>query len=213
MGVMAVVRALPFLAIAVGVVLLARKLAPRGPVWGPLLLIATGTLWLTFQFDLVPPGTAARVWPLLLVGGGILVAMSERSVEDPLAAIVARRTFTFLPRRWTVRGPVPQKVILRCLLADAVLDLAKATFPVEEGAVVPRVTIDLTVIGGQTDLRIPAGWAVRAGRVSLTRRMAFLGDLTSTVPASDRPSADDEPNLVVLNIQGWWGRVVLIRPA
>ena len=179
---------------------------------GPLVLIAVGALWLTFQYDLIPTDTTAQVWPLLLVSGGILVAMSERSPEDPLAAIVARRTFALLPRRWTVRGPLPQKMILRCLLADAVLDLDKATFPSEEGTVVPRVTIDLTVIGGQTDIRIPAGWAVRAGRVPLTRHMAFVGDLTSTVLASDRPSADDEPNLVVLNIQGWLGRIVLIRP-
>lgn len=203
---MAVIQALPFLAIVVGVLLLVRMLTPRGPMWGPLVLIAAGALWLIFQFDLVPTVAAARVWPLLLVGGGILVAMSERSPEDPLAAIVARRTFVFLPRRWTVSGPAPQKMILRCLLTDAVLDLDKATFPVEEGAVVPRVTIDLTVISGQADIRIPAGWAVRAGRVSLTRHMAFVGDLTSIVPASDRPSADDEPNLVVLNVQGWLGR-------
>jgi Domain of unknown function (DUF5668) len=209
---MSVVDALPFLAVTVGVLLLGRAVAPRGPVLGPLILIVTGAVWLAFQFDLVPTDLAARVWPLLLIGGGILVAMSERSPEDPLAAIVARRTVTFLPRRWTVHGSAPQKVVLRCLLADAVLDLGKATFPMEEGATVRRVTIDLTVIGGQADIRIPAGWAVRAGRVSLTRRMAFVGDLTSAEPASDRPSEDDEPNLVVLNIQGWLGRIVLTRP-
>ncbi|WP_143229710.1 hypothetical protein [Actinophytocola xanthii] len=208
----AALRVAPVLLAAVGLLLLVRALTPSRPVLGPLILVGAGLLWLSVQLDLFPLGRAVEIAPLALVAGGILVAMTERRREDPLASIVRRRTSLFLPRRLVVTGPAPQKLIARCLFGDLVLDLEKATFPKEpSGVLADRLTIDLTVLGGWTEVRLPAEWPVRAGRLVLGHPMALVGELSSRVPAIDEVVSSDEPNLVVLNIQGWLGRVVLTR--
>jgi hypothetical protein len=207
----AALRVAPVLLAAVGFLLLARGLTPVRPVLGPLVLVGAGGLWLSIQLGLFPVESALEAGPVVLVAGGILVAMTERRREDPLASIICRRTSFFLPRRVTVQGAAPHKLVARCLFGDIVLDLSKATFPESKGSIrVKQMTIDLTVVGGWAEVRLPASWPVRAGRMVLGRPMAFVGELTSSIPA-DHPASTDESNLVVLNIQGWLGRIILTR--
>ena len=200
-----ILKVVPALTVMVGVLILLRAVVPRGVLAGPLVLIVGGSAVLAFQFDVLTAGMLGRVGPTLLVAGGVVVAMSRRSREG---ALVARHWSVFAPiKPIGVQGIAPQKFILRCLLGEIRLDLAKAHYP----GMADRITVDITLLGGWVELRVPQGWPVRAGRVDLARGTRFVGNLSSPIPVLDAPEVEDEANLIVLNVQGWSGRVTITR--
>jgi hypothetical protein len=203
-GGLVILKAIPALLVALGAVLLLRAVVPRSPVMGPLVLVLGGSLALAIQFDLVTAGMLDDVAPVLLAVAGIAVAMSKSSRDNPLAAIVSHHWSVILPsRRNKIEGMAPHKFVLRCFLGDLLLDLTDASYPVAGGgSVLPKITVDVTVFGGWLEIRVPHDWSVHAGRAYLTRLVRFEGQLSS---------AEEDDNLVVLNIQGWSGRVIVRR--
>lgn len=197
----AVLRGMPALAIATGLVIFLRAVLPRGPIAGPLVLIVGGLLALAAQVGWLTASLWQAISPTLLITGGVLIAMSKRARPDPLAAIVTRHWSLFLPNRHAVRDTSPHKFIVRCLLGDFLLDLTNAAYP--RGA--DRVTIDVTVLGGWVELRVPHHWVVIAGRVELTAGVRFVGNV-------DLPEGDDTTqNRIVLNVQGLASRMIVSR--
>jgi hypothetical protein len=98
------------------------------------------------------------------------------------------------------------------VLGDFLLDLSDAGYPRSAG----EVTVDVTVLAGWVELRLPRDWEVLAGRVDLTARVRFVGSVESEwVETSDDSSKpeDDEAiqQRVVLNVQGWASRVIVSR--
>lgn len=204
-GALVILKAVPALTVMAGVLILLRTVVPRGVLAGPLVLIVGGSAVLAIQFDVLTAGVLGRVGPALLVAGGVVVAMSRRSRE---ATLVARHWSVFAPiKPIGVLGVAPHKFILRCLLGEIRLDLAKAHYPGRAD----RITIDITLLGGRVELRVPHGWPVRAGRLDLARGTRFIGNLSSPIPVLDVPEEKDEADLVVLNVQGWSGRVTITR--
>jgi hypothetical protein len=197
-------QAVPALAIATGVFLVLRVVVPHGAVTGPLVLILGGSLALAAQLGWLTAGRWDALGPTSLVAGGVVIAMSRRSRPDPMAAIVTRHWSVFLPGKHVVRETAPHKLIVRCLFGDFLLDLTGAGAP----GPARRVTVDITVLAGWVELRVPHDWQVRAGRVDLTAGVRFVGDV-------DGESIDDEeeagPRRVVLNVQGWASRVIISR--
>lgn len=59
----------------------------------PIALIAVGTIWLLYAVGFVPPSLSSalvRLWPLLLVGGGLDILIPERRPRDvPFVAFAA----------------------------------------------------------------------------------------------------------------------------
>jgi hypothetical protein len=126
-GALMIVTTVLALTVMVGVLALLRAVAPRGALAGPLVLIIDGTAGLAVQFGALTAGMLNGVGPVLLVVGGVVVAMSRRSRETTLAAVVARHWSVFVPiKPIGVQGVAPHKFILRCLLGGILLDLTKA---------------------------------------------------------------------------------------
>ena len=87
------------------------------------------------------------------------------------------------------------------------LDLAQADFPVAG-----PLWIDVTVVLGRFEVILPKGWEVVAGRIELARGVSFAGRLDSAQIASTTEQQDEKGgNVVVLNVQGWGGAVVVQR--
>lgn len=207
-GALVMVKAAPTLTLMTGVLILLRAVVPRGVLAGPLVLIIGGAVGLAVQFGVLTAGMLNGVGPALLVAGGVVVAMSRRSREPALAAIVARHWSVFVPiKPIRVQGVAPHKFILRCLLGEIQLDLTEAHYP----ASAHRITVDITLLGGWVVVHVPRGWPVRAGRVDLARGTQFVGYLSSPLPVEEVPEVGDEPNLVVLNVQGLSGEMTISR--
>ncbi len=196
--------AAPVLVIATGVLILFHKLAPRGPLAGPLILIVAGSTVLAFQLSLITSAVIRTVGPALLIVAGVAIALSRSATENPLIAIVTHRWQVFLPRRWEVKGTAARKYVIRSVFAECELDLSKARYPDNT----PRITIDITVIGGWIELRMPSEWEVYPGRMDLVRGTRFSGSLTSRDKLPDAEANNElGKNHVMLNVQGWYGRV------
>jgi len=210
-----VLKVVPAVAIAAGVLLVVRAVVPHGAIAGPLVLIVGGSLALAAQLGWLTVGVWDAIGPTALVAGGVVIAMSRRSRPDPMAAIVTRHWSVFLPNKHAIRETAPHKLILRCVLGDLLLDLSDADYPGSAG----MVTVDVTVLAGWVELRVPHDWEVLAGRVDLTAGVRFVGDVNSESTEVDDDLGDsDEPedtearrHRVVLNVQGWASRVIVSR--
>lgn len=211
----AALKVVPALAIAAGVLLVVRAVVPHNAIAGPLVLIIGGSLALAAQLGWLTVGVWDGIAPTLLVAGGVVIAMSRRSRPDPAAAVVTRHWSVFLPNKHAIRETTPHKLIVRCVLGDFFLDLSNAGCPGSVG----EVTVDVTVLASWVELRVPHDWEVLAGRVDLTARVRFVGDVDSeSTDVGDEPddsgeSEDDEAGRqrVVLNVQGWASRVIVSR--
>jgi len=210
-----VLKVAPALAIATGVLLILRAVVPHGPVAGPLVLVIGGSLALSAQLGLLSASFWDAIGPTVVVAGGVVLAMSRRSRPHPLAAIVTRHWSVFLPNKHAIREDAPHKVIVRCLLGDFLLDLSGAGFPEAAGT----VTVDVTVLAGWVELRVPHDWKVLAGRVDLTAGVRFVGEVDSESAEVDDEVDDfsecDNDRVVLprlaLNVQGWASRVIVSR--
>jgi hypothetical protein len=88
------------------------------------------------------------------------------------------------------------------------LDLTEARYPKDAY----QVTVDVTLLGGHVELRLPDNWTVCAGRLDLARGTRFVGRLSSPEPVSPQPrEEEDDLNLFVLNVQGWSGMVSISK--
>lgn len=209
----AVLKVAPALAIATGVLLVLQAVVPHAAIAGPLVLIVGGSLALAAQLGWLSVGLWDAIGPTLLLVGGVVIAMSKRSRLDPMAAIVTRHWSVFLPNDHAIRETAPHKLIVRCLLGNFLLDLSGAGYPGSAG----KVTVDVTVLAGWVELRIPHDWKVLAGRVDLTAGVRFIGDVdlepTAVGDDFDDSSEPEDDGVVlkcvVLNIQGWASRVIV----
>lgn len=200
---------------ATGVLLVLRTVVPRGAIAGPLVLIVGGSLALAAQIGWLTVGLWDAIGPVLLVAGGVVIAMSRRSRPDPLGAVVTRHWSVFLPNKHVIRKTAPHKLIVRCLLGDFLLDLTCAGYP----SSADHVTVDVTVLAGWVELRVPHDWEVLAGRVDLTAGVRFVGDVDSdstevNEDLHDSSVAEDDGaglQRVKLNVQGWASRVIVSR--
>ncbi|MGH3789198.1 MAG: hypothetical protein ACRDQ9_00075 [Pseudonocardiaceae bacterium] len=205
-GALVVLKAVPVLVVAAGVLILLRVVAPPGALAGPLVLIASGSVALAIQFGMLATTMLDVVGPTLLLAGGVMIAMSRPSRKPTLATIVARHYSVFWSTKLPVQGTAPHKFVLNCVLGGIELDLTNASYPGDAY----RITVDITLLGGQVKLYIPAGWNVRAGRMHLARGTTFYGNLSSSKPVPDEPEVDEDSlNLVVLNVQGRSGCVTV----
>jgi hypothetical protein len=205
-GAFAMLASMPALTVAAGVLILLRAVTPRGALAGPLVLIVAGSVALVIQFGVVTNSLLQRVTPALLVTGGAVVALSRRSREP--ATIVVRYWSAFVPIVRELPHRAPHKLIVRCLLGHIMLDLTAARYPRDA----LRVTVDITLLGGHVELRLPDDWTVCAGRLDLARGTRFVGELSSPTPVSpESGEEEDDPNLFVLNVQGWSGMVSISK--
>jgi hypothetical protein len=203
-GAFAMLASMPALTVVAGVLILLRAVIPRGALAGPLVLIVAGSVALVIQSGVVTNSMLQRVAPALLVTGGAVVAMSRRSRVPAIPTIVARYWSAFVPIVRELRDRAPHKLIVHCLLGHIMLDLTAARYPRDA----LRVTVDITLLGGHVELRLPDDWTVRAGRLDLARGTRFHGQLSSAEPVSPQPrEEEDGQNLFVLNVQGWSGMV------
>lgn len=208
-GASALLATVPALTVVVGVLIILRAAMPRGALAGPLVLIAAGSVALFIQFNAANYTVIYRMIPAMLVAGGVVVAMGRRSGEPDLPSIVLRYWSMLLPVSRRVQSPAPHKLIVYCLLGHLTLDFTQAAYPTVSA---PRITVDLTLLGGRVEFLLPDNWTVQAGRLSLAKGTQFSGRIGLFDQAADEPSDDEFGlNLVVLNVQGWSGMVCLVQ--
>lgn len=198
---------LPLLLVIGGVSAILFVAVPRGMLAGPVLLVSIGALALAVEHGVFRRSSFIHVPAFILIGAGVVVAMSQP--RDPqVEATVKRYTAILLLVRRRVIGSASPKIVVRAIFGMARVDLSRADYPKGVG----RVSVDLTCIMGRIEMVVPSGWQVLAGRVELARAMSFEGTLTDSELAPLREQDTEHgKKLVVLNIQGWGGAVLVER--
>ncbi|MDN3026885.1 hypothetical protein [Streptomyces sp. S.PB5] len=197
--------AVPTLLVLAGMVLVLRAAVPRGQLGGPLALMGVGVGVLALRFDVPQLPDLSRQAPVVLILGGVFVALF-RGRSDPGIDTGVRRFTSLLhpPAKPRMAGTAPKKLIVRALLFGRVhIDLSGCDFPLE-----PRMVVDVTVLWADVKITLPPDWTVLAGRVELTSGVRFFGDLSQPVFASAQPGPG-ETRTVVVNVQGLGGAVRL----
>jgi hypothetical protein len=197
----------PWLLLATGATMLFRAALPRGASVAPLVLIAAGGVVLAARFDAADDIRLGNMVPLILIAGGVTVAMSYHSGESEINTRVRRYTSVLFPVRKSLNGIAPDKIIVRAIPGMIDLDLSRADYPNAY-----RLVIDVTVFYGRIELTIADTWKVAAGRLDLIHRVHFSGEVSTADFADpiERPE-DRESRLVVLNVQGSGGAVIVRR--
>ncbi len=178
---------------------------PRGTLAGPVLLIVVGLLGFAAEHGMFHRSFFTRLPAVVLIGAGAIVAMS-RSHNIPADTGVERFTAVALPVRRSISGVVSPKLIIRAIFTLLKLDLSQANFPPAT-----RLWIDITCVLGRVEIILPQGWEVQAGRIELARRITFGGTLTRSNLAPPSESEDQPGQLVVINVLGWGGAVMVER--
>jgi hypothetical protein len=179
---------------------------PRGTLTGPIVLISIGAIGIAVEHGLLRRSWSGHVLPLALIAAGVVVAMS-RSEKPRIDTGVERHRAILFPAHPRVSGRARDKFIAHAILGLLRLDLTRADFPTGG-----RLWIDVTVLLGRFEVVLPTGWEIVAGRIELARGVSFAGRLDSARIASTTDQQDAEGgDLVVLNVQGWGGAVVVQR--
>jgi len=173
----------PVLLIAAGVLTLTER--PPSLVRGTLLTAAGGLL-LLFTTDVLEGNAWDYLWPALLIGVGLLIAVRWRGQTVAAGAReedVVRATAIFGGPELSCTSQRFQGAWLTAIFAGITLDLRDAV-PAPEGA-----TVNVTTAFGGVDVLVPHGW-----RISVRSTPIFGGfdDKTdhSTAPAEDAPVLD-----------------------
>jgi hypothetical protein len=196
---------LPLLLVVGGALAILRVVVPRGSLAGPTLLVSIGLLGLAAEDGMLRKLYLHRVPAILLVAAGVVVAMS-RSEKIQIDTGVKRFTAILFPAHRHVRGRVPLKIISRAIFGQLKLDMSQAEPSLRDN----QVWVDVTCIVGRIEITLPKEWEAQAGRVELARHITFEGSLkgaNATLPKRN----DEDQNLVVINVLGWWGFVVIKR--
>lgn len=197
---------IPIVLVLTGVAAILLVAVPRGALAGPVVLIFIGVIGIEVEHGMLRRSLSAHVAQVILIAAGVVVAMS-RSKKSLIDTGVERHHAILFPAHPRVSGRTRDKLIARAILGRLRLDLEKAKFPVRG-----PLWIDVTVVLGRFEVILPEGWEVVAGRIELARSMSFVGRLDSAETASTtEQQAEMGGNLVVLNVQGWCGAVVVQR--
>ena len=148
----------------------------------------------------------ARTPALILVSAGVILAMS-RSERIHVDTGVKRYTTFLFPAHRTLRGEAPAKIIARAVFGLLKVDMSHTTPSHQEDT----VWVDVTCIAGRIEIILPKEWEVQPGRVALARRIRFEGALPGTDIGPAEQSGQRDQNLVVINVLGWLGFVVVQR--
>jgi len=197
---------LPLMIVLGGVSAILLVAVPRGTLAGPVVLISVGLLGIAAERGMLSRSLLAHLPAFILIGVGVIVAMSRRQ-NIQIETGVERYTAILFPANRYVCGEAPRKVIARAIFGLLRLDLSRAEHPA-----FPRLWIDVTCVMGRVEVILPEDWEVQAGRVELARRMTFGGTLSrSDLAPFNEQKGEFEKNLVVLNVLGWSGAVVVER--
>lgn len=195
---------LPLMLVLGGVLAILLVAVPRGALAGPILLIFVGLLGIAAERGMFSRSLLVHLPALILIGVGVIVAMSRHHKID---TGVERCTAIVFPARRRIRGDAPRKVIARAIFGLLRLDMSQAGYPS-----VTRLWIDVTCVMGRVEVILPKDWEVQAGRIELARRMTFGGKLSRSNLAPLAAQEDEfGKNLVVLNVLGWSGAVLVER--
>lgn len=197
---------LPLLLVLGGALAILLVIVPRGALAGPVVLVSIGLLGLAAEDGTLHKLYLARIPALILVIAGVVVAMS-RSEKIQVDTRVKRFNAILFPRHPRVSGRPPLKIIARAIFGWLKLDMTQADSSFQAF----RIRVDVTCIVGRIEIIMPKDWEVQTGRVELARNIKFEGTLTG--PDKARPEHDDggDKKLVIINVLGWLGFVVLQR--
>jgi len=197
---------LPFLLVLGGISAILLIAVPRGALVGPVILIVAGLLWFAAEHRMLQRSLFTHFPAFILIGVGVGVAMSRRR-NISIDTGVERYGAVLFPARRRISGEARRKLIVRAIFALLQLDMSKADFPAGG-----KLWLDVTCIMGRIELILPKGWAVQAGRIELAQRITFGGTLTrSDITPIEAEEKDSDSNLVVLNVLGWGGSVMVER--
>jgi hypothetical protein len=197
---------LPLLFVLGGALAILLLVVPRGALAGPVSLIAIGLLGLAAEDGLLRNLYVARIPAFVLVGAGVLIAMS-RSERIQVGTGVERFGAFLFPVHRQISGKAPGKIIVRTVFGSLKLDLSEAERSLQAKS---RIWIDVTCLVGRIEIIVPNNWEVKAGRIELARHINFEGTLTSVDIASQTEEEDPrDRNLAVINVLGWWGAVLV----
>lgn len=195
---------LPLMLVLGGVSAILLVAVPRGTLAGPVLLIFVGLLGIAAERGMLSRSLLVHLPAFILIGVGVIVAMSRRQ-NIQIDTGVKPYTAIVFPARPRVRGDAPRKVIARAIFGLLRLDMSQAGYPP-----VTRLWIDVTCVMGRVEVILPKDWEVQAGRIELARRMTFGGTLSrSNLAPLEEQEEEFGKNLVVLNVLGWSGAVLV----
>lgn len=196
---------LPILLVLGGTLAILLVVMPRGALAGPVLIVAIGLLGLAAEDGLLRMLYLVRIPAFVLIGAGVVVAMSRSGRVQVDTGVKRFSTFLFPIHRY-VHGTAPRKIIARAVFGSLKLDMSQAELSPA------RVWVDVTCLVGRIEIIIPKGWEVRAGRIELARHITFEGTLTSIDIAPPTEEEDPEARgLAVVNVLGWRGVLVVQR--
>jgi hypothetical protein len=199
---------LPLLLVVAGASAILLVAVPRGLFAGPATIILIGVLALAAEHGLFGKSLFAHVPAFTLIGVGVIIAMSNHENLQSNTG-VERCTAILLPRTRHVTGIASLKIIGRAIFGMLRLDLSRADYPTTAS----RLWVDVTCVMGRVEIILPKEWKVRAGRLELARHITFEGSLTNSDLAPPTELADKYgEKLVVLNVLGWGGAVLIQRP-
>lgn len=196
---------LPFLLVLIGISAIMMVVVPRGALAGPVLLIVIGLLGFAVEHRMLQRSLFVHLPAFILIGVGVIIAMSRRQ-KVLIDTGVERHTAVLFPVRRRISREVRRKVIARAVFTMLQLDMSKAEFPHAT-----RMWLDVTCIIGRIEIILPEGWKVQAGRIGLARWMTFGGTLTRSDLAPAEQEDKSFKKLVVVNVLGWGGAVVVER--
>lgn len=176
----AVLAVATYLLVGLALVSALRVVAPPAALVGPGLLLAAGAGWLTVRHNWLPTAELRTLAALaLILGGGTVALSSRKSRWRP--GLVNRHVTLLWSRRLAVTGTAPVRLVVVSLFGSASIDLTAARFP--DGVL--ALEIDIVVLGGRVDIRLPHGWQIGPGRV-IERAVALTGTLDW--PSMTKPS-------------------------
>jgi hypothetical protein len=195
---------LPLMLVLGGVSAILLVAVPRGTLAGPVLLISVGLLGIAAERGMLSRSLLVHLPAFVLIGVGVIVAMSRRQ-NIQIDTGVKRYTAIVFPAHPLVSGDAPRKVIARAIFGLLRLDMSQAGYPP-----VTRLSIDVTCVLGRVEVILPKDWEVQAGRIELARQMTFGGTLScSNLAPLEEQEEEFGKNLVVLNVLGWSGSVLV----
>ncbi len=207
----AVLAILPVAAIGYAVILVVRSAMPPGSADLPLALVALGGLALWWRLTPDTGEVARHVAAALLLGGVILVHRPRRLRRIDSRTLVRVRRIGF-GKDLLIAGTAPVKLSVLEVGATVTIDYREARHPGVAGS----IHVDLTMVCGRVDIRIPDDWVFAAGRVITSASTKFDGNVKARLPDAAVDEDGDVPLTIVLNVLAVGGEVAVnssARPA
>jgi hypothetical protein len=209
--------ALPYVLVALGLLLVLRAAVPRGLLAAPLVLIAGGGLWAAYNAGYLGEASAGKVWPGLVIALGATLALGVRTrpaVAEEEQPFRRYRSVLLPVRKRVAADVVPlRNVAVSSWFGDARIDLTAAQFigdPAPDGWH-KVLEVDVTVCFGRVELVLPPRCAVVRGNVENTLAVHFADRVAVYADTETYRSAVGGvvPRRVLLNVLGLGGSVAI----